>query len=184
MSPARARTRTARSGVERTNHEATVPPTKKETAPKNNMAQNYRKGSSVRVQLHTAAGVPLKNWLEVGRVRCKEFSLPTRGEEKRVWVSHISLIFGPFKNPASGKFQFQKMISPLGFQFFCGCNNPYPITSSPPPNIPPNRIYYVRVYPGRLGGGGRKLRCLWPPFVSLFLHKQSITGGKNDMTIW
>ena len=27
MSPARARTRTARSGVERTNHEATVPPT-------------------------------------------------------------------------------------------------------------------------------------------------------------
>ena len=27
MSPARARTRTARSGVERTNHEATAPPT-------------------------------------------------------------------------------------------------------------------------------------------------------------
>ena len=29
MSPARARTRTARSGVERTNHEATAPPEKK-----------------------------------------------------------------------------------------------------------------------------------------------------------
>ena len=29
LSPARARTRTARSGVERTNHEATAPPTPK-----------------------------------------------------------------------------------------------------------------------------------------------------------
>ena len=29
MSPARARTRTARSGVERTNHEATAPPTRR-----------------------------------------------------------------------------------------------------------------------------------------------------------
>jgi len=29
MSPARARTRTARSGDERTNHEATVPPSNK-----------------------------------------------------------------------------------------------------------------------------------------------------------
>ena len=51
-------------------------PTKKERAPKNNMAQNYRKGT-VRVQLHTVVGVPLKNWLEVGRVKCEEFSLPT-----------------------------------------------------------------------------------------------------------
>ena len=30
MSPARARTRTARSGVERKHHEATAPPTKKQ----------------------------------------------------------------------------------------------------------------------------------------------------------
>ena len=35
MSPARARTRTARSGVERTNHEATAPPTKNCTGSKN-----------------------------------------------------------------------------------------------------------------------------------------------------
>ena len=37
MSPARARTRSARSGVERANHEATAPPTcrKKKTASKN-----------------------------------------------------------------------------------------------------------------------------------------------------
>ena len=36
MSPARARTRSARSGVERANHEATVPPTKNEKNEKKN----------------------------------------------------------------------------------------------------------------------------------------------------
>ena len=45
MSPARARTRTARSGVERTNHEATVPPT-------NDMFTDYFWEAIVQNYLH------------------------------------------------------------------------------------------------------------------------------------
>ena len=39
------------------------------------MEQNYRKGTA-KLQLHNAVGLPLENWLEIGRI--KEFSLMTR----------------------------------------------------------------------------------------------------------
>ena len=66
-----------------------MPPTKKERAPKSNMAQNYRKGT-VRVQLHTAAGVPLKNWLEVERLTVKNFLCQLMwGREARLSIPYL-----------------------------------------------------------------------------------------------
>ena len=54
MSPARARTRTARSGDERTNHEATLPPTWKMEAPGNGL-----------LTLPSFARIKIPRWLPV-----------------------------------------------------------------------------------------------------------------------
>ena len=89
------------------------------------------------------------------------------GRAERVWVSHISLIFGPFKNPASGKFQFQKMISPLGFQFYVAVIIHIPL----PPLLLPIFPLIGSTMSGCIqgdGGGGAETKVPMTPFCKSF----------------
>ena len=63
MSPARARTRTARSGDERTNHEATAPPTVEDVRPRNSAQQMFQRCIICNLNLHTFCDRVTHGWL-------------------------------------------------------------------------------------------------------------------------
>ena len=80
MSPARARTRTARSGDKRTNNEATAPPTYKLTFKFQNTAACSRRsvtvGSRHEERVQTGEGFGAKRAFPYSRTRFVRFSLP------------------------------------------------------------------------------------------------------------